>query len=171
MNLTRFTCLCAFAILITSLSAAQWPGKQWPTATPSEMGLDEAKLIQARDYALTGEGSGCIIYQGKQVMAWGDQAAVYDLKSSSKAIGVTILGLALKDGKVKLDDRAKKHHPMFGTPPESNAQTGWLDQITLLHLASQTAGFGKTGGYTNLNFPPGTQWLYSDGGPIGWRNV
>jgi hypothetical protein len=77
------------------LAAAEFPGKTWPTATPAELSLDEAKLAQARDYALTGEGSGCIIYHGKLVMQWGDQSALYDLKSSSKAIGVTALGLAL----------------------------------------------------------------------------
>lgn len=157
-----FLLLFAFA---HSLQAASWPGKEWPVAAPIEMGLDEAKLAQARDYALTGEGSGVIIFQGKQVMAWGDQAVTYDLKSSSKAIGVTVLGLALKDRKVKLDDLAQKHHPTFGAPPESNAQTGWLDTITLKHLAGQTAGFEKPGGYTNLLFAPGTKWHYSDGGP------
>jgi hypothetical protein len=161
MRIQAFLIFAAIAFT----AAASWPGKQWPTATPGELGMDEAKLAQARDYALTGEGSGCIIFQGKQVMTWGDQAAMYDLKSSSKSIGMTVLGLALKDGKVKLDDPAKKHHPTFGTPPESNAQTGWLDQITLRHLAGQTAGFEKKGGYTNLLFAPGTKWHYSDGGP------
>jgi CubicO group peptidase (beta-lactamase class C family) len=132
---------------------------------PIENGLDDAKLAQARDYALTAEGSGCIIHRGRLVMQWGDQSALYDLKSSSKAIGVTVLGLALKDGLVKLDDPAKKFHPTFGTPPESNAETGWLAKITLRHLATQTAGFEKPGGYEKLVFAPGTAWLYSDGGP------
>ncbi|HSI11199.1 MAG TPA: serine hydrolase, partial [Chthoniobacter sp.] len=158
--------LVVIALLLTPyLRAAEYPGKTWPTAAPAELGLDEAKLAQARDYALTGEGSGCIIYHGKLVLQWGDQAALYDLKSSSKAIGVTALGLALKDGLVHLDDPAKKFHPTFGTPPESNAQSGWLDQITLRHLATQTAGFEKPGGYEKLDFAPGTAWLYSDGGP------
>lgn len=130
-------CFCA----VSRSTAAEFPGKAWPVATPAEMGLDESKLAQAREYALTGEGSGCIIYHGKLVIQWGDQTALYDLKSSSKAIGVTALGLALKDGLVHLDDPAKKYHPTFGTPPDSNAQTGWLGQITLRHLATQTAGF------------------------------
>src|SRR5204863_1145078 len=51
-----------------------------------------------------------------------------------------------------------------GTPPESNRRD-WLEQITLRHLASQTAGFEKPGGYTALLFAPGTRWAYSDGGP------
>jgi CubicO group peptidase (beta-lactamase class C family) len=40
-----------------------------------------------------------------------------------------------------------------------------LDKITIFHLATQTAGFEKPGGYTPLLFEPGTQWDYSDSGP------
>jgi hypothetical protein len=49
--------------------------------------------------------------------------------------------------------------------PAGNAHTGWLDRVTLRHLATHTAGFEKPGGYTSLVFEPGTKWLYSDGGP------
>lgn len=147
------------------LKAAGWPGKDWETVPPEQLGLDASKLAQARDYALTGGGSGCIIYQGKLVMEWGDIAALYDLKSSSKSIGSSILGLALKDGKVQLDDLAKKYHPSFGAPPEENTQTGWIDKITLRMLANQTAGFEKAGGYQPLLFEPNTKWHYSDSGP------
>jgi CubicO group peptidase (beta-lactamase class C family) len=128
--------------------------------------MDAAILAGARDYALTGDGSGCIIRRGKLVMQWGDQTQRYDLKSSTKAIGVTALGLALGDGKINgLHDPAHKYHPSLGVPPESNSQTGWLDKITLFHLATQTAGFDKPGGYTQLLFEPGAKWSYSDGGP------
>ncbi len=121
-------------------------------------------MEEARDYALTGGGSGCIIHHGKQVLAWGDRKQLYDLKSSAKSFGVTVPGLALMDGKVKLDDPAKEFFPAFGVPPEENAQTGWLDKITLRMLATQTAGFEKPGGFGRLLFEPGTQWHYSDGG-------
>jgi len=127
--------------------------------------LAEAGMEEARDYALTGGGSGCIVHRGKQVLAWGDQKQLYDLKSTTKSFGVTALGLALMDGKVKLDDPAKKFFPSFGTPPEENARTGWLDKITLRMLATQTAGFEKLGGFGKLLFEPGTKWHYSDGGP------
>jgi len=157
--------LAAVAFLSGQAKALLWPGKQWETATPAELGLDTRKLEQARDYALTAEGSACIIYQGKLVMSWGDPTQRYDLKSTSKAIGVTLLGLALKDGKVALDDPAKKFQPTFGLPPETNAAAGWLDKITLRMLANQTAGFAKPGGCEPLLFEPGTKWHYSDGGP------
>ena len=138
---------------------------RWETATPAEVGLDEGQLRQARDYALTGGGSGAIIRGGKLVMAWGDLKRRYDLKSTTKSIGVTALGLAIQDGKVRLSDKARTHHPSLGVPPAGNADTGWLDEITLLHLATQTAGFDKPGGYAPLLYRPGTRWWYSDGGP------
>ncbi len=145
---------------------AVWPGRKWEQTRPVEVGMDGAILLRARDYALTGEGSGCVIRYGRCVMQWGDQTKRYDLKSTTKAIGITAVGLALKDGKINsLRDQPKKYHPGFGIQPESNIETGWLDKITLFDLATQTAGFDKSGGYTSLMFEPGTKWSYSDGGP------
>src|SRR5262245_39013933 len=122
-----------------------WPATEWFPASPAEEGLDRAKLESARDYALSAEGSGYITRHGRLVLSWGNARQRYDLKSSTKSFGSIALGLAIKDGKVRLKDLARKLHPTLGTPPEENATTGWLDEITLLHLASQTAGFEKPG--------------------------
>jgi CubicO group peptidase (beta-lactamase class C family) len=128
------------------------------------MHMDEALLGQARDYALTGGGSGIITRHGEAVMTWGDQSALYVLHSSSKSVGVTALGLALQDGLVTLDDSAQSHLPGVGLPPTENAATGWLGDITIRQLATHTAGFDKPGGYIPLIYQPGTTWSYSDGG-------
>jgi len=127
--------------------------------------MDQAKLEEAKKYALKGSGSGCIIRGGKLVLAWGDQKQKYDIFSSTKSISVTALGLAIMDGKVNLHDKAKKRLPSVGTPPESNAKTSWLDELTLWHLAIQTGGFEKTRGWCRQTNRPGTTWMYSDGGP------
>jgi CubicO group peptidase (beta-lactamase class C family) len=150
---------------VSGPAEAVWPIPQWSRAEPAEVGMDEARLARAREYALTGGGSGYITRHGRLVMAWGDPRAMYDLKSTTKSFGSIALGLAIKDGKLHLEDKAKRHHPTLGVPPEENARTGWLDEITVLHLASQTAGFEKPGGYTKLLFRPGAQWDYSDSGP------
>ena len=53
----------------------------------------------------------------------------------------------------------------MAVPPEPNHETGWIERITITHLAIQTAGFEKPGGCTKQIFEPGTKWAYSDGGP------
>jgi CubicO group peptidase (beta-lactamase class C family) len=144
---------------------AIFPGKSWSEKPPAAFGLDGSKLERARDYALTGGGSGMIVRSGHAVIRWGDQQQRYDLKSTTKSLGATLLGVALLDGRIALDDPAIKYHPSLGVPPESSRQTGWLDKITIRHLATHTAGFQKPGGFLPLDFEPGTKWQYSDGGP------
>jgi CubicO group peptidase (beta-lactamase class C family) len=164
------------------------PLGDWPRATPAEVGLNEALLARARDYALRGGGSGIVIKQGKLAYSWGDLKAKYDLKSTTKSIGVTALGLAIYDGKVKLDDPATTYLKDLGRPPDGNSelglapniwvrnvpdsgpapannrQQGWLKDITLLQLATHTAGFDFQGGFEPLLFKPGTMWSYTDSG-------
>jgi beta-lactamase family protein/uncharacterized protein DUF4185 len=145
--------------------AAPFPTKGWSEKTPAEVGFDEAPLREARNYALSGGGSGYITRHGYLVMKWGDENERYDLKSTTKSLGATALGVAILDGKIKLDDPAVKHHPSLGVPPAENRRSNWIEKIKIRHLATQTAGFEKPGGYTRLVFEPGTKWLYSDGGP------
>ncbi|HON07537.1 MAG TPA: serine hydrolase, partial [Verrucomicrobiota bacterium] len=146
-------------------AAVDFPSSEWKRISPSEAEMDKKTLLQAMDYALKGEGSGCVIRFGKMVLSWGNLKERYDLKSTTKSIGITALGLAIKDGKLSLSDKAIERHPEFGILPEENKTTGWLPKITLFHLATQTAGFAKPGGYEKLLFEPGSKWHYSDGGP------
>jgi hypothetical protein len=54
----------------TPTSEEVWPTNGWPTATPAEMGMDETKLKQARDFAVSkGGGSGVVTRGGKLVMS------------------------------------------------------------------------------------------------------
>lgn len=157
--------LALLSCAVPRVVAAEFPAEAWVRAEPNDVGMVESRLAEARTYALTGGGAGIIVRHGKAVLSWGDETRRYDLKSSSKSIGVTLLGVALGDGKVQLDDAAVRYQPELGVPPESNRATGWLPRITLRQLANQTAGFEKPGGYGKLLFAPGTKWFYSDAGP------
>ncbi len=163
----RVLVLVTVVVAVVPPAGAQtvWPMPEWERVSPVAMGMDEAALAKAREYALTSGGSGYITRGGRLVVSWGSATQPYDLKSTTKSIGATALGLAIGDSKMRLDDRARQHHPEFGVPPESNGDTGWLEDITVLHLATQTAGFDKPGGFEPLLFEPGTKWSYSDGGP------
>ena len=88
-----------------------WPTPQWTRVEPAVVGMDKAVLAKARDYALTGGGSGYITRHGQLVMAWGDPRARYDLKSTTKSFGSIALGLAIKDGKLRLEDKAEAASP------------------------------------------------------------
>jgi CubicO group peptidase (beta-lactamase class C family) len=131
-------------------------------SAPAVAGMNVAKLEQAGHYAA---GSGCVVRGGKIVFNWGDIDKHYELKSTTKSIGVTALGLAIKDGRVGLREQANKYYSSLGIPPDANNVAGWLDKISLLNLATHTAGFDKKGGYGPLLFEPATAWAYSDGGP------
>jgi CubicO group peptidase (beta-lactamase class C family) len=146
-------------------SLSLWPSPDWTSATPADAGLDLGKLNEAKRYALSAGGSGMIIHRGKSVMRWGDEQRRYDIKSATKSFGATLLGIAIEDGKINLNAPARRYHSNLGVRPSSNLDTNWLDDVTILHLASQTSGFEKPGGYGKLLFRPGTHWYYSDAGP------
>lgn len=142
-----------------------WPSPEWPAAEPADRGMDATGIDEAERYALSAGGSGMIVRHGEVIRRWGDQAKLYDIKSATKSFGATMLGVAIEEGKIELDAPARRYHPTLGTPPDGNLQDRWLDDLTILQLATQTAGFEKPGGYTKLLFKPGTHWHYSDGGP------
>ena len=153
-------------VLCSYVSGQVYPDGLWQDRSPGQMGLVESKLLEARDYALKGGGSGWVIHKGYRVMQWGDQEKRYDLKSTTKSFGVTALGLALMDGKIRsILEPAHTYHPSLCVPPESNTSTGWIEKMTLFHLATQSAGIAKPGGYHDMIFEPGRKWSYSDAGP------
>lgn len=161
----RFFLIITFWVQMICVTAGEWPGREWAAVDPAKVGLDETLLIKARDYAASAGGSGLIVFRGMVVVRWGDQEKLYDIKSATKSIGATALGIAVDDGKIELDAAAVKYHSGFGVPPESNRASGWLPKITVRQLATQSGGFEKPGGFGRLLAEPGTRWIYSDGGP------
>jgi CubicO group peptidase (beta-lactamase class C family) len=154
----------------------------WVRVAAADVGMDEALLEQAATYASTSgtvnpaDNAGMIVRHGRIVYSWGDIDRRYDMKSTTKSIGGIALGLAIDNGLLAIDDAAQTHLPTIGAIPAANASTGWLGDITLLQLATHTAGFAKTGAYTlpppndanpTLIYQPGTTWSYSDGG-LNW---
>lgn len=155
-------------------------GTGWEIATPASVNMTEAKLDEARDYSLnasinnSGPGSeaGYVIRGGKLVYSWGNVATRYEVKSTTKSIGGLALLLALDEGKLALADKVQPKLPVFGTDPAVDltaVTTGGLADISVLQLATHTAGFSKSDAAASLRllFTPGTTWSYSDQG-LNW---
>jgi CubicO group peptidase (beta-lactamase class C family) len=129
---------------------------------PQEIAGMRISLLEAA--AAYAGGSGIVMRGDRTVYTWGDISKRYDLKSTTKSFGATVLGLAIKDGLLDLDDSVIRHYPAFGSMPAGAIETGWIDEITYRQLATHTAGFDKPGGYEPLLYRPGEAWAYSDGG-------
>jgi CubicO group peptidase (beta-lactamase class C family) len=155
----------------------------WPAATPADEHMDAAKLDIARDYSMTAGGatgvsasyqdSGYIIRHGRLVYQWGSTGTQFEMKSTTKSMGGLALLLALDEGKLALTDKASDKLPVFGTDPPVDTSTApagaSLSAITLLQLATHTAGFNKSDASPGLAllYTPGTTWSYSDQG-LNW---
>lgn len=145
-------------------------------ASAADVGMTQAGLDTAATVAQTvpvetpavAPGNGIIVRHGRIVHSWGDIDARLEVKSVTKSMGGIALGLAIDEGKLALTDKADVKMAAFGVPPDSNAATGFLSQITIGQLATHTAGFEKPGGYVALRTAgPGKEWFYSDAG-LNW---
>ncbi len=148
------------------------PNHGWAAVDPADVGMSAAKLDEAQAYALTGGGAGLISRRGRLVRQWGDIDDTADVKSTTKSIGGIALALAIDDSLLTLNDLAQSKLPTIGTdptrtPPFANDPTK-LDDITILQLATHTAGFEKDRfAWVPLKYTPGSTWSYSDGS-LNW---
>ena len=154
----------------------------WAKVDASSVGMTQGGLDDAQRYATTiptgniapgttvDPGNGMIVRHGKLVHFWGDIDVRKEMKSVTKSMGSTVLGLALDESKVTLTGKGIDYMPTFGTPPAGNAANAQL--ITLAQLATHTSGFEKPDGTATaltaiIQATPGTQWTYSDAG-LNW---
>jgi CubicO group peptidase (beta-lactamase class C family) len=154
----------------------------WTVSTPAAEGMDVTKLDAAKQVSEDGGGAldsdaGYIIRGGKLVYQWGAVNTRFEMKSTTKSMGGLALLLALDEGKIALADKANARLPTFGTEPmvdTTAVTTGSINDATILHLATHTAGFEKPDGdkdtpliVPKLLYAPGTMWSYSDQG-LNW---
>ncbi len=155
-------------------AAAIYPGDEWQTRAPAEMGFDSEAL-----HAILPKNGigGAIIRSGYLVATWGNPDEAFQTASLGKSITTTVLGLAVDAGLIKLDDPV--HQTWTGERELSHSYKylnhGHHKDVTWRQLGAMTAGFTNnddpavgegdlTTNYAQMR--PG-QWLYSGGGM--WR--
>lgn len=146
-RLSRRTLLVAASVSAVGLQARaaepRGPGRgPWTIATPESAGLSQAALDKAADtLGATGERQGVVIIRGGRLVHeryWANpwHEARPDWRnvsfSSGKSWGATMIGLAVTQGLLGLDDLASKYHPaeVSGLRPET----------TIRHLLTMTSG-------------------------------
>ena len=183
-----FLAACLILVLATSASTVpatdipadalnRFPGKEWETKRPSEVGFDEEALL--RILPRVGIG-GTIIRHGYVVATWGNQRTAVQTASMGKTFNATCLGLAVDAGLVELDDLVRKTWTGEGelSHPYKYLNEGHHRKITWRHFANMVSGFpdidlsrsdGEMGDstYNYAQRAPGGEYIYSDGGM--WR--
>ena len=135
--------LLALCPLVIAHAAGAWvyPAGEWERSAPEAQGLSRSTVKDAANYAQSyGGGAGCVVRHGYIVAEWGDPSYRADIKSATKgSFGVTLLGVAIDSGLVSAADAATAHYPgLGGVKADDDA---WLEDVTVRHLATMTAGF------------------------------
>jgi hypothetical protein len=131
-------------ITVRLANATVFPGETWQTATPAQVGLDQAALDRLAQRI---GGQGVVIRDGYLVKTWGDPTAHGEWASASKPLFSTLLFFAIQEGRV-----ANVDTPIvdWGWDLRPKDRT-----MTFRHLANMVSGYGHIEA-------PGQAWAYND---------
>jgi CubicO group peptidase (beta-lactamase class C family) len=128
-----------------------YPGHDWSTKSPAEVGLSGDGLKAFSDYV---GGFGCVVRHGYLVYSWGDPARRMDVASAAKPVYSHFLFKAVEDGRIfNLDEPVCQWELRL---KHINAALAFKDsRITWRHMANQVSCYG-------LVEEPGTAYAYND---------
>ena len=141
------------------------PAGSWAKKTPAELGMDPQRLAEAVAFAQGRESSremdfsdqerifgsllgsvptkraktnGLVVYKGYVVAEFGDTTWVDPTYSVAKSMMATVAGIALREGKIALDEPVGKTVKDGGYDSPRNAQVTWK-----MHLQQETEWEGN----------------------------
>jgi CubicO group peptidase (beta-lactamase class C family) len=126
-------------------------------------GLDPYWFHQLRKMGPRND-AGMVVLDGRPVFQWGATTRRFGIKSSTKSVGATLLGLAIAKGLVGLDEQLTDCVPATLAVDDQNVPVT-VPPVSIRSLATHTSGLDKAGGYSPQIHPPGMVWRYSDAGP------
>jgi CubicO group peptidase (beta-lactamase class C family) len=146
------------------------PGVEWQqVASPAQAGWSVEKLTKIRGYIEDiGSTSAMIVQHGVVVAAWGDVAHRSNLHSCRKSLLNSLIGIAVAEGKINLDDTLEK----LGIDDNKPSLTAVEKQATVRDLLEARSGVYhptdyETKGMMEKKPPrgshaPGTFWYYNN---------
>ena len=169
----RVAAIALFLLGLAATAAPQArvvPGADWKQlASPEQAGWSGEKLRKIHDYVEEiGSTSVMIVQHGVVVIAWGDVAHRSNLHSCRKSLLNSLIGLAVAEGKINLDDSLEK----LGIDDKKPSLTTVEKQATVRDLLQARSGVYhptvyETKGMIEQKPPrgshaPGTFWYYNN---------
>lgn len=140
--------ICAFLFWSIAICNDRdyWPTKDWRSSPPEKQGMDSKMLGNINDYAtekLLNVSSALVVRHGYIVFEEyyiGSKEDLRALLHATKSITSALIGIALKEGYLKsIDQKMIDFFPEF-VSADLNPD---VNKITIRHLLTMTAGFGK----------------------------
>lgn len=130
-----------------------WPTDGWRSSTPEEQGIDSNKLAEVL-FAIREKNvqiHSLLIVRNGYIVADAavypyDGETVHDMASVTKSVMTTLIGIAIDQGKLALDDRMLSFFP-DRTIANLDRQK---EQISVRHLVSMSSGLDCTREYDEL---------------------
>ncbi|HLB91175.1 MAG TPA: serine hydrolase [Terriglobales bacterium] len=161
--------LLGLAIAANSQSSAV-PGAEWKQlAAPEQAGWSAKQLKKIHEYVgEMGSTSAMIVQHGVVVAAWGDVAHRSNLHSCRKSLLNSLIGIAVAEGKINLDDTLDK----LGIDDNKPSLTAVEKQATVRDLLEARSGVYHPAAYETKGMAeqrpqrgshaPGTFWYYNN---------
>ena len=147
----------------------------WPTATPAEMGFRPQRVHGlAREAKQLGSTCYAVVRKGRLVGNWNwgtARATPREVFSVTKSITSALVGIAIRDGDLRLGDRVARYVPSWrgtdsGTVTVRNLLSNdsgrfWSSQSDYLTM-SQAPNRTQYAIGLSQQHPPGTTWAYNN---------
>jgi CubicO group peptidase (beta-lactamase class C family) len=157
-------------VLAAAAQTGAVPGAEWQVLkSPEQAGSSAAKLALAHEFVEEiGSTSAMIVQHGVVVAAWGNVTHKSNLHSCRKSLLDALIGIAVSEGKINLDDTLEK----LGIDDKKPSLTAEEKQATVRELLEARSGVYhvaayETAGMENLrprrgSHPHGTFWYYNN---------
>jgi CubicO group peptidase (beta-lactamase class C family) len=170
---TRLTLIALLLFGFTVRAACQFggvPDVQWrQLASPQQAGWSAGNLVKIRAYVEEiGSTSVMIVQHGIVVVAWGDVTHRSNLHSCRKSLLNALIGIAVNEGKMNLDDTLEK----LAVDDKKPSLTVEEKQATVRDLLEARSGVYHPAAYETKGMmeqrprrgshPPGTFWYYNN---------
>jgi CubicO group peptidase (beta-lactamase class C family) len=146
-----------------------WPGAEWERSTPEQAGWAADWLAKARAYSqAVGTASFLAVQGGRVIASWGDTARRLELHSVRKSLLSSLIGIAVAEQRIRLDDTLAS----LGIDDVPPALTDAEKRATVRQLLQARSGvyhvaLYETEGERRLrpargSHPPGSFWYYNN---------